>query len=169
MALPLDRGSTSTWALVSLNKYSTWTAAKSIHACDVIDVTAQVKGQRIILIISGTTYTPEDSNPRHDNAVYLHEILPRKRSKKVSEIFSGPLRARTQCIGHSCVFRELPGPLGGLTDGGLAKTLDNHHSTQRKKRKKKNNNKWCNRKWRGRMKCVYWRWSEAAGQVKDPP
>lgn len=57
-------------------------AAKSICTRDVIDVTAQVKGQRIILIISGTTYTPEDSNPRHDNAVYLHEILPRKRSKK---------------------------------------------------------------------------------------
>lgn len=96
----------------------------------------KLKVMRIILIISGTTYTPEDSNPRHDNAVYLHEILPRKRSKKVSEIFSGSLRASTQCIGHSCVFREMPGPLGGLTDGGLAKTPDNHHSMQRKKEKK---------------------------------
>lgn len=51
------------------------------------------------------------------------------------ELNSGSfMRAQSASVMVVC-SGNCPGPLSGLTDGGLARMLDNHHSTQKKKKK----------------------------------
>lgn len=45
------------------------------------------------------------------------------------------LRVSTDHISHGRVFWELPRPLSGITDGGSAESLDNHHPRKKKKKK----------------------------------
>lgn len=102
----------------------------------ILSDTTLVKGQLLILIISGTRNTPEDYNPRHNNGVCTWNSAT-SAQEKFLELNSGSfMRAQSASVMVVC-SGNCPGPLSGLTDGGLARTLDNHHSTQKKERRKK--------------------------------
>lgn len=108
---------------------------ESIWAYIIYDTTL-VKGQLLILIISGTRNTPEDYNPQHNNGVCTWNSAT-SAQEKFLELNSGSfMRAQSASVMVVC-SGNCPGPLSGLTDGGLARTLDNHHSTQKKERRRK--------------------------------